>query len=263
MVRRPSGHGLRLLAVLLGVAGAAGLAGCAGAPVATGGVGPPWTDETFLPNYSELKPIPTRDGQDYVWTAPDLESRLATYRNGIVVDQPEVFVSPRSPYTGAKPADLESIAEFVRARFDAQLTARGYRIVDSKGPGTVYVRLAITNLQFESRSRNLLEYTPIGFVVGSVMRAAEDFLQKMDILKLAFQAEFLDGDNGRELAAGVISRGGDGSKMTLEDFEALIDEYGARTACRLDNSRVPAAQRIDCSDAAARAHRPLVTGNAG
>ena len=246
---------LVLLACLLG---AIGLDGCSSTPVATGAVGPPWAGETFLPNYRELKPVPTKEGQDYVYMVTGLESRLSTYTNGILVDQPEVFVSPKSPYTGAKPSDLEGIAELVRAQFDKQLTARGYRIVDAKGPGTVYIRLALTDLQFQSRSRGILDYTPIGFVVSSVVRAAQDFLQKVDILNLAFQAQFLDGDNGQELAAGVITRGGDGSKMSYSQFEALIDEYGARTACRLDNSRVPEAQRIDCSDPQARQGRPPI-----
>ncbi len=232
------------------------VAGCASTPVATGAVGPPWTGETFLPNYEELKPIPTKDGQDYAYLVPHIEEVLGKYGNGIVVDQPEVFISPQSPYTGAKPADLEGIAEFVRQQFDKQLTARGYKITDEKGPGTIYVRLALTDLQLQTKSRNILAYTPVGFVVSSVYRATQDFLQKMDILNLAFQMQALDGSTGQELAAGVISRGGNGSKMSFSQFEALIDEYGARTACRLDNSRVPQAQRIDCSDAAARNTRP-------
>jgi len=249
---------LRTMAIVTTLLVALGLVSCASTPVATGAVGPPWAGETFLPNYGELKPIPTKNGQDYVYLVPGIEDKLGHFQGGVMVDQPEVFISPKSPYTGAKPADLEGIAEFVREEFNKQLTARGYKIVTEKGPGVVFIRLALTDLQLQAKSRNILAYTPIGFVVSSVVRAVQDFLQKMDILNLAFQGQVLGGMSGEELAAAVIARGGDGSKMSYSQFESLIDEYGQRTACRLDNGRVPAAQRIDCSDPDARKARPIL-----
>jgi uncharacterized protein DUF3313 len=249
---------IAIVAAVLAALGAL-FVGCASTPVATGAVGPPWTGQTFLPNYKELKPVPTTGGgQDYIYMEPGLENQLGKYGSGVMVDQPEVFISPQSPYTGAKPADLESIAEFVREQFDKQLKARGYKIVAQKGPGVIFVRVAITDLQLQTKSRNILAYTPVGFVINAAVKAVQDFLQKMDILNLALQGEFLDGETGQELAAGVIARGGNGSKMSYDDFEALIDEYGARFACRLDNGRVPEAQRIDCTNPAARKGRPLI-----
>jgi hypothetical protein len=247
--------GLRRTTLLTSVLGALGLAGCSSTPVVTATVGPPWTGESFLPNYAELRPVPTATGHDYVYVAPNLAARLSTFTKQVMIDQPEVFISPQSPYGGAKPSDLAGIAEFVRSRFGDALTARGYQVVDNNGPGIVYTRLAITDLSLQTKSRNILAYTPIGFVVSSAVRAGEEFLQKMDILDVALQGEFLDGGTGAELAAGVVTRGGNGSTLSYGDFEQLVDEYSARFACRLDNARLPPAQSIDCSSAAARKAR--------
>jgi len=242
-------------ALLASVPGALGLAGCASSPVITNAVGPPWTGESFLPNYAELKPIPTTTGQDYAYFVPDLEVRLSKFGKQVMIDQPEVFISPQSPYGGAKPSDLAAIAEFVRSRFTTALQGRGYQIVDNKGPGVVYTRLAVTDLSLQTKSRNILAYTPIGFVVSSAVRACQDFLEKIDVLYVALQGEFLDGGTGQQLAAGVATRGGNGTKMSYSDFEALIDEYASRFVCRLDNGRLPQGQWIDCSNPGARKAR--------
>jgi len=225
--------------------------GCASAPVATGAVGPPWHGETFLPNYGELTPRPAKNGTDYVYIAPNWNQIADKYKGGLLVDQPEVFISPTSPYTGAKPADLESIAEFTREHFEKELAAHGFKTVKEKAPGVIYVRLALTDVELQKKSRNILAYTPVGFVISTGVRAMQDFLEKMDINKFALQAEFLDSESGQQLAAGVISRGGTGTKMSYSEFEALIDEYSLRSACRLYNGGRPQAQQIDCLDDAA------------
>jgi hypothetical protein len=232
--------------------------GCATTPVASNPVGPPWTGETFLPNYAELKPVVEKTGgTSYAYLEPNLEQALGHY-SGIMVDQPEIFIGENSPYKGAKPADLDAIAEFARSTFVKHLTAHGYKVVDVKGPGVLYLRTALTHLQLQPKSRSILAYTPVGFVVSTTVRAIQDLMEKMDILKVAMQGEALDAQSGKELGAVVIPKGGDGTKMTFSQFEAVIDTYGERTACRLDNARLPQAQWIDCSDPDAVKARPKV-----
>src|SRR5215469_4693454 len=110
-------------------------------PAASPSSGPPFTGETFLPNYDELKPVPGKGGVDYVYLAGG-DERLSHF-TGILLDQPEVFISADSPYKGAKPADLTVIAEFVREAYTKELKARNYNVVEAKGPGVLYVRSAI------------------------------------------------------------------------------------------------------------------------
>ena len=36
--------------------------------------------------------------------------------------------------------------------------------------------------------------------------------------------------------------------MDFDEFSAVVQEYGARVACSLDNAKKPEPQRIDCMD---------------
>jgi len=228
---------------------------------------PPWSGESFLPDYSLLKPVTTRFGQDYVYLAPGAAEHVVKFVK-VMIDQPEVFVSATSPYGGAKPADLTGVAEFVRSRVAAQLAARGYQVVTEKGADVVYLRIGVTDLKLKSKGRRLLAYTPVGFVLSTVVRAAQDFLQKMDVTNVVLQGEWLDSVSGEQLAEGVATRGEAGAAagakpqpLSYKQFESTIDDLSARFACRMDNGRVPLSERIDCSDPAARqARAPVAPG---
>ena len=226
-------------------------------PAASSPSGPPFTGETFLPNYDELKPRPGKGGVEYVYLSPAGDQLLSRF-TGIMLDQPEVFISADSPYKGAKPADLTGIAEFVRSAYTKELKARNYKLVDAKGPGVLYVRIAVTGLQLKPKSRSILAYTPAGFVISTAVRAMQDTLAKMDILQIELQSEYLDGETGEEVAAGVAPRGGYGRKMSFSELNSLIEGYGQSFACRFDNARVSEDQRIDCTDPKAREARKPV-----
>jgi Protein of unknown function (DUF3313) len=224
--------------------------------------GDPWAGQSFLADYSQLQPMPGKDGRDFMHIAPEAEAVLPRIRS-IMFDQPEVFISPDSPYKGAKPDDLAAIASVVRDTFSRQLKARGYQIVDQPGPDVLYVRMAITDLKIDKKKRNLLAYTPVGFVVDTGVKALQDFMDKYDVLDMTAQSEVRDSTTGKVLGAAVIRRGesvGGDKAYRFDTVMAVVEEYGARFACRLDNGRVPADQRIDCLDPAARSARPLLVG---
>jgi hypothetical protein len=220
---------------------------------------PPWTGETFLSNYSQLKPEPSKTGQDFNYIASGAEAKLARI-TAVMVDEPEVSISPQSPYTGAKPDDLKAITELVRTSVGDRLTAWGYKVVDQPGPGVLYVRLGLTDLQLKKKKRKLLAYTPIGFVVNAAVKATQDMMEKIDILNLTMQAEVTDSVTDQELGAVVLLRGATadaatGAKsepITFDQFNAMVGEYSDRLACRVAWSRLPAARRVDCTDPAAR-----------
>ena len=152
---------------------------------------PPWTGESFLSDYSKLQQIPGKEGKDYVYIAPGAIERIGKY-NSVMLDQPEVFLSPDSPYKGAKPEDLAAIAGAIRSTTAAALKERGYAVVDQPGPDVLYVRMAVADLQIVKKSRNLLAYTPVGFVVNAGVKALQDFMSKYNILDVALQTEFQD-----------------------------------------------------------------------
>lgn len=222
-----------------------------------------WAGESFLADYSTLQPMPGgKEGHDYAYIAPEVEKFAGRYVK-VMLDQPEVFISADSPYRGAQPEDLAVIAGAVRNACARELEQRGYAIVHEAAPDTVYVRLAVTNMQIAKKKRGLLAYTPVGFVVNAGVKAVQGFMEKYDLLDMALQAEVRDSVSQEVLAAAVLQRGKSAEArkpISFDTLEAVTSEFGGRFACRLDNSRVPAGQRIDCSDPDARKARPPVVG---
>ena len=221
-----------------------------------------WAGQSFLSDYSKLQPVEGKDGRAFIFIAPGVE-RLAKKYTSVMLDEPEVFISPESPYKGAKPDDIAAISGLVRSATAASLQERGYKIVDKPGADVLYIRLAVTDLQIAKKKRNLLAYTPVGFVVDAGVKALQEFMDKYDVLDLALQAEMQDSVSGDVIAAAVLQRGQSAGARKRIDFDVMVasaDLLGDRLACRLDNSKVPAAQRIDCTDPVAREARPKVVG---
>jgi hypothetical protein len=242
------------LAALPAVLAAASLA-----TVPVAGDEDPWKSESFLADYSLLKPVPSKDGREFAYLAPGSEERLAAF-DAVMVDQPEIAVRSDSPYHSAKPDDLKAISEFLRGAIVASLQARGYRVVEEAGPNVLYMRVALTDLRLRKKRRGVLAYTPIGAVVHGVKAAVQSVMKDVDILSMAAQAEIAASDTGEVLGAlvcrRVASAPGDAAakpeRMTFEEFGARVQEYGDRMACRLTNARQPAGERIDCAEPAVR-----------
>jgi hypothetical protein len=252
MTMKPIRLTLRLLATC-----AAGMLGLASAHAQES-----WAGQTFLTDYSKLQPMPSTKGRDYLYFAPGADGR-GTRISKIILDQPEIFLSPDSPYAGAKPADLAAIADALRSTAAAALQERGYTIVDQPAADALYVRLALTDLKLAKKKRNLLTYTPVGFVVSAGVKALQDFMDKFDILDMALQIEVQDSVKQDVLGAAVIRRGQSADATKSIEFEALVavmNEYAERFACRLDNAHVGAAKAIDCHDPVARKARPQLVG---
>lgn len=214
-------------------------------------------DRTFLSDYSKLQARVTVKGADYVYLAPGVADRLARYQ-GVMVDQPEILISPESDYKGAKPEDLAAIAALMREGLSARLSAGGYNVVQAPGPGVIYIRLALTDLKMKKKKRGVLGYTPIGFVVKAGADALKEMMDKYDIMGMTIQGELTDSQSNEVLFAIVAERGAMGEKpvrMDFDELDAQMQEFGGRLRCRLDNARAPQSPQIDCLDAAARAAR--------
>jgi hypothetical protein len=218
----------------------------------------PWKSETFLGDYSLLKPVPSKGGQDYVYVAKVAEDKLAQF-DAVMVDQPEISISPASPYASAKPDDLRAIAEFMRGAIVERLESRGFRVVEQGGENVLYLRSALTNVQLKKKKRGIFSYTPVGAVVHGVKTSVQDVMKNVDIIDIAGQAEVMASLTGEVLGAMVVKRGrtagktGDGKteRMTFDEFNARVEGASERLACRMDNARRPPDQRINCIDPAA------------
>lgn len=215
-------------------------------------------DQTFLDDYSKLQPRTSGEISDLFYGSPDLYERVAGF-TGVAVDQPHILISPDSPYKGGKPEDMLQLAEMMRATLAERLTQGGYLVVNAPGPGILYLRLALTDLELKKKKRGLLSYTPAGMVIKAGSDAMKETLDKVDITRMTLQAELQDGGTGEVLAAVVMARetpeGAKEVRIEFEELTALLAEYGARIRCGLDNARLAPEQRIDCLDPAVRAAR--------
>ena len=205
----------------------------------------------FMDDYSILK---AREDQiiNKLYVAPQTLGKLPKY-NKLMIDQPEVFVSPETKYKGAKPDHLKVLSDTLRAAMIERFEAGGYTIVDAPGPDVLYMRWAITDLYLKKKHKNILAYTPVGFVVHtSTQLAIRDLWKKIDIVELNLETEFLDSESGELIAAAMLERGhrkSKGSKQELvswEDLAATMHTFGERLRCNLDNSRHLESEREDC-----------------
>ena len=212
-------------------------------------------NHTFLSDYNRLVATPLPNGAtDLIYAVPGVFDRVGKY-TAVMVDQPEILMSPKSDYTGAKPADLEAISEQVRKDVIDGLKAGGYTVVEAPGANVLYIRAAITDLMLERKKRRLLAYTPIGFVLKAGVDATRDMMEKYDIMGDAAQAQVLDSQSSEILGEFVALRGNNGQRITFDQMNAEIQGFASRLRCRLDNTHVPQDKRIDCLDPAARAAR--------
>lgn len=199
-------------------------------------------NQTFLSNYKNLEPR----GKDLVYRTADSQRLLAAAR-GIMIDQPEVHIAADSPFTGAKPADLTAIAEALRSQLVEALTKAGYNVVTAPGPNILLLRTAFTDVYLEKEARGVLGYTPIGFVVGAGVDAMESVMQGYNILGITLQAELIDTGSNALIFELVAQRGGNQQVITFDQYKKQMQTWGQRLACQVSNSKLPAAQQVDCS----------------
>ncbi len=194
-------------------------------------------------------------GVDLAYEPAGTIERLTKY-NKIMVDQPEIWLDEDSDYRGMKPDNAKAVADLIRARVTENVTKRGYKVVEEPGPDVLYMRLALTDLYLKKKKRGILSFTPVGRVAHIGAQAVKDMMSKVDIIEMALQAELLDSQSEEVLAAMVIKRGARKDKetgqklerMDFDEFRAILQEYGARFSCRLENAKTPEAQQIDCMD---------------
>ncbi|GMW05205.1 MAG: DUF3313 domain-containing protein [Gammaproteobacteria bacterium] len=196
----------------------------------------------FLNDYSRLQPR----GKDMAYQSADAMKVLAAAR-GVMVDQPEIHIAPGSNYTGAKPADLAAIAEAMRSDISAALKASGYNVVSEPGPNILLLRTALTDVYLEKKERNVLGYTPIGFVVTAGISAVQEVMEKVDIMGMTLQAEITDSKTNAVVFQLVAQRGGNEQRITFEQFQDQMRTWGKRLNCQINNSKLPQAQWADCS----------------
>ncbi len=208
------------------------------------------TSGAFLSDYSGLEAA-NDDSIDRIFIAADTLSRLPGYKS-VMVDQPEVFISPESRYDGMKPDDMKLIADSLRAAITNELKD-GYAVVDAPGPGVLYIRIAIGDLYLRKHKRSILSYTPAGFVVHGAMGLTKEVTEKIDATHMTIEGEMLDSQSLEQLAALTTTRGSLDPKAkegitSWDEMNGLFTVIGKRLRCRLDNAGKPESDWSNCAE---------------
>jgi hypothetical protein len=207
----------------------------------------------FLDDYDQLETI-SDEYLDLLYLKPGVYKELADYE-GIMIDQPELFIHPESKYQGMKPDDMKILADAFREIVITEIKD-AFPVVEKNGPKVLYARIGLTNLYLKKKwSKNPLAYTPIGFVASTTKKAlTKDVTKKISIVEANIELEFLNSVTGERLAAVVEQRGIRKDKekdqkadpTSWEELDEEFGEIGARIACRLSNARKPEAEWVDC-----------------
>jgi hypothetical protein len=148
------------------------------------------------------------------------------------------------------------LAELMRSVATERLTGGGYNVVDARGPGIIYARMALTDVEMTKKKRGFMSYTPVGAVVKAGSDMIKEALDKVDITRMTLQAELLDGETGEVLGALVVVRatpeGKEPVRIDVEELTAIFREYGSRLRCGLDNAKAAPAEQVNCLDPAER-----------
>ena len=193
-------------------------------------------------------------GKAKMYVSDTTIERVAQY-DKIMIDQPWIYIDPESKSKGMKPDTMTSIAETLRSAVSGAIS-HSYQVVEEKGEGVLYFRWAITNMYLQKPSRKLLAYTPVGIVGHAAKGALTDFIDKNDLVDMRLEGELLDSVTGEVFVAMTVERGQRKDKSAkLKETPATWDELfaigtalGERFVCRLDNTRVDAGKRKDCTE---------------
>ena len=207
----------------------------------------------FLSGYERLEVVPG-EGVSYTYIAPEAFARGNTYV-GLMIDQPEIFISEDSKYKGIKPADMTLIAETLRDAMAAELGGL-YEIVDEPGENVLLLRIALGNVDLKKTKRKLLAYTPAGAVVHAGVNLQKSVMGKTQLRGAVVEIEFIDTQSGEVMGQIIDVRARSQEPGGAEDARPELNwdlivkvfhTYGKRIACRVGNARLPEEERDPCA----------------
>jgi hypothetical protein len=207
-----------------------------------------WAEDSgFLPSYEGM----TFEAGEFggkTTPVPNLTEKMALV-NKIMIDQPEIFISPDSDYKGMKPDDGLAIAEALRTAVMNNIKEEN--LVEEVGPNVIYLRMAITDVHLKKKKRRLITYTPVGIVANVAKNiVVTDMVKKVDLEQVTIEAQSINSATGENLGSLVIklslSADDDSDEATWENLMEQFDAIGKQIACRVRNSKVVAGERENC-----------------
>ena len=150
----------KAMTATIGVLALGALAACGTTPTAKSG---------FLSDYSQLRPDPKIEGQ-LSYRNP---SKKVTAYKKFLIDPVVVHLAPNAKGKTLDPGDLKAMADFFRNEAVKALSKR-YQVVSKPGPGVLYIRVALTDVEVTNTLLNIHPGTKLtGAGLGGASMEAE------------------------------------------------------------------------------------------
>jgi hypothetical protein len=180
-----------------------------------------FTRSGFLSDYARLKPVSWAEGIQ-CWRDPNLNARQY---DKVMIARMTVMLKP-GQQGGIDPSDLKMLTDYFYQALVKALSPQ-MRVVDKAGPGTIVMRVALTNLVPTKVADSLVGTAiPYGFVAeaGSGVATGRPAGSTPYLGETGMEMQFRDGGTGRVIA------------------ECRDTEIGRKYAADLDSGAVDAAQ---------------------
>lgn len=144
----------------------------------------------------------------------------------LMITQPEIFLAEDNRYKGLQPDQLKLLADSV-AEAIATRMSDVIEVVDTRGPNTMVLEMALTDLKMK-RKRSVLGYVPIGAVVHAVAKNRDtetaEVAKKIILVNARLEAELVDGVSGERLGVNILVITRKQKDREEESWEALKEE---------------------------------------
>jgi hypothetical protein len=192
----------------------------------------------FLDDYSGLYPDP-KNG-DLLLYEKD-KTALKPYHK-FLLEPVTVFLLPEAEDRGIDPDDLDRLARYFADAATDELMGSGYEVVTEPGPGVLYMRLAITNVEPTGGKKNAALKAGATAASMAVAPGASLAVPRLSVGKVEIEGEMLDSLSGERIAAFVTSKGGRRWFSGLNaykkwgDIEAALRSWAKDFRKRLDQA---------------------------
>ncbi len=187
----------------------------------------------FLTDYSLLKKDP--EGLVQLMYFKD-GANFGAY-DKVIVDHATFFFKEDAEYKGIHPVELTELSQNLHKAFLGTL-ARAYSFTDKPGPGTMRVRLAITDLvPGKPVSGTMTTVVPFGLAASFIKKAVTG--SHIGMGQISGEAELVDSRTGEILAAAIDNKMGQKHKLGKTftkwgQVEAIFCDWAENFSKRLD-----------------------------
>lgn len=202
--------------------------------MATGCATKPKMHQTgFLKDYSQLKEDPEGLVQ---WKYFKDGANFGAY-DKIIVDHITFFFKEGADYKGIHPDELTELSQYFHKAFLKTLS-RAYSFTDKPGPGTMRLRLAITDLvPGKPVSGTMTTVVPFGLAASFVKKGVTG--SHIGMGEISGEAELVDSQTGEMLAAAIDKKVGQKHKLGKTftkwgQVETICNDWAENFSKRLD-----------------------------